>query len=157
MIASLENENETDSESLDQDQLVIRISWFSAFLLLLIFLVIVLQKSSEAGSAVLTDISFNRIDEKSVHIVLSVEGIVGHPKVYRMEQPTQIVMDFSDLKYPMSRKRRFNLRTEGVDHVLLAQTNKRLRLVVSLKKIAGFTFIRLREGFLLTVFSGKPA
>ncbi|MEM7193485.1 MAG: type IV pilus secretin PilQ [Pseudomonadota bacterium] len=102
------------------------------------------------GKTEVTGLTFSRISGDRVQINLVANGAIPEPAVFRTVDPPRIAMDFAGLTN-RSGKQVHRVRLSSVDSVVIAEDDRRLRLVLNLLSPADYVLKRSETGAVLTV------
>ena len=112
------------------------------------------EGQTEDGRSQFKALRFSRIGGNRVQVDLSMEGDVKEPVVFRTVAPPRIAIDFYNVTN-RSGETVFSVGISSLDSVLVAEDDRRMRVVLNLTDPVDYDIIRVEDGYVLVL--GMPA
>ena len=106
--------------------------------------------SADFDGNTLTDVRFSRITGDRVQIDLAMDGEVSDPTVFKTVSPPRIAFDFFGVKNAAGKKV-FPVDISSLANVIVAEDDKRMRVVLNLINPVDYSLTRVDSGFVLTI------
>jgi type IV pilus assembly protein PilQ len=115
-----------------------------------------LARQDASGNATLTGVAYSRVSGDRVQIDLEIDGSAPEPKVFRTVDPPRIALDFFGMTND-SGKQMHRVDISSVDSLVLAEDDKRMRMILNLANPADFSMNRTDDGLVITVSTGASS